>query len=239
MVDKKYIDIHSHILSGMDDGAKSMQESLEMLRIAEQEGIRIVYATPHYMPGKGRPSKKIIEQKIEELQKYAKEEKIGVTVRPGAEYYYMEEILELFEQEQVITLGNSNYVLIEFEPFADRLYIKNALCEILAYGYIPILAHVERYRSLMTKDFLELEDLHQIGVQMQINSRSVEGKLGLKIQKNVRKLLKKHLVDYIATDAHSTNNRRPYIKKTAELVARKYGEKYRDEILFINAIEYL
>lgn len=239
MADKQYIDIHSHILPGMDDGARNIEQSLEMLRIAEEQGICIMYATPHYMPGKGKPSIERIERKIRELQDAADQAGIRVSIRPGVEYYYMEEILELFEQGKVITLGDSNCVLIEFDPSADRLYIRNALEEVISFGYTPILAHVERYISMMEKGFTYVEEYRNMGVMMQVNSASVSGDVGKKTQKNVKAMLKKHLIDFVATDAHSARSRAPYMEKTAKLLEKKYGKKYRDQLLHENATKYL
>mgnify|MGYP003197737902 CR=1 FL=1 len=127
----EYIDMHSHILPGMDDGSKNMDMTLAMLRLAEEEGISTIYTTPHCMPGKGRPTLAKVEEKIRLVQEMADEEGIHITLKKGTEYYYIEEMSEWMEEGKIITLGDSHCVLVEFEPYAEEKYIRNAAREIL------------------------------------------------------------------------------------------------------------
>ena len=150
----EYIDMHSHILPGLDDGSKNMDMTLAMLRVAEEEGIRIIYTTPHCMPGKGHPTLAKVEEKIRLVQEMAAAEGIQITLKKGTEYYYIEEMSEWMEEGKIITLGASNCVLVEFEPYAEEKYIHNAVREILGFGYQPVIAHVERYRNLMSGNSL-------------------------------------------------------------------------------------
>ena len=144
-----FIDIHSHILPNMDDGSHSDEESLEMLRIAYEEGTDLIYATPHNMPGKGRPSPEKVYAAVDRLQGLADDAGIPIQILPGTEYYFREEVMDIFEQDRAIPFGDSPYVLVEFEPMADRNYIRNCLRDIRGTNYTPVLAHIERYLKAM------------------------------------------------------------------------------------------
>jgi protein-tyrosine phosphatase len=229
-----YIDIHAHILPGLDDGSKSMEQSIAMLRTAYSQGITSIVATPHNMPGKGCPPVSIVTDKVNELNMTADSIGIPVKIYTGTEYYFRQEILELFQKEEAITLGNSDCVLVEFEPMVERIYFRNALRDILATAYIPVIAHVERYAKIM-QDASILKELKKMGVLIQVNTSSVTGDNGFAIKRNVRKLLKEQLVDFVGTDAHSDGHRAPLMDKCARLLCQKYDTAYADALLFENA----
>lgn len=230
----RYIDIHAHVLPNMDDGSRSLRQSISMLRMACEEGIRLMIATPHNMPGKGCPAAELIRAGVERLMEVAVQEDLPIEIICGTEYYYREEVLELLEAEQGITLGNSDCVLVEFDPMVERVYFCNALRDILGTGYRPIVAHVERYGKVL-EDISLLHDLKKMGILLQVNAMSVTGENGRQTKKAVRKLLKETLVDFVATDAHSDGRRAPYMAKCAEVLYRKYGRDYADALLFGNA----
>ena len=220
-----YIDMHSHILPGMDDGSRSMGQTLRMLETAVSEGITTMMATPHNMPGKGCPPGSVVRRKVDELRRTVEQEGIPLEIVAGTEYYYREEVLDILDSEDAVTLGNSDCVLVEFEPLAERNYIRNALRNILGLGYRPVIAHVERYAKLM-EDTAVLGDMRKNGILVQVNAMSVTGDNGRQAKKDVRNLLKKGLVDFVATDAHSDGRRAPYMEKCAEVLYRKCGTEY-------------
>lgn len=233
-----YIDMHSHILPGMDDGSRSMGQTLRMLETAVSEGITTMMATPHNMPGKGCPPGSVVRRKVDELRRTVEQEGIPLEIVAGTEYYYREEVLDILDSEDAVTLGNSDCVLVEFEPLAERNYIRNALRNILGLGYRPVIAHVERYAKLM-EDTAVLGDMRKNGILVQVNAMSVTGDNGRQAKKDVRNLLKKGLVDFVATDAHSDGRRAPYMEKCAEVLYRKCGTEYADRLLFGNAEAFL
>ena len=116
----EYIDMHSHILPGLDDGSKNMEMTLAMLRVAVEEGIGTIYTTPHCMPGKGHPTLAKVEERIRLVQEAAEAEGIQITLKKGTEYYYIEEMSEWMEEGKIITLGDSHCVLVEFEQCSQR-----------------------------------------------------------------------------------------------------------------------
>ncbi len=234
----RYIDIHSHILPGLDDGSRSIQQSLEMLRIAYEEGIELMIATPHNMPGKGQPSQETVRKRAEKLQELAKQEDILIPILIGTEHYFREEVLEALEDEAGITMNSSEFVLIEFEPMVEKTYFRNALRDVLGTGHRPIVAHVERYAKVM-EDKTMLADLKKMGVLIQVNAASVIGDNGRQAKKDVKWLLKQRLVDFVATDAHSDGRRAPFMNKCAKYLYKKYDAEYVNELLYANAQRYL
>lgn len=231
-----YIDIHSHILPGMDDGARSMEQSLAMLKIACDEGIETIIATPHNMPRKGCPSKETVERKVEKLKEAVQEAGLSIEILMGTEYFYREEVLEIFEEERGITMAGTDKVLIEFDPGTDAKYIRNAAREILSFGYKPVIAHVERYAKLLDKRFEAIADLRKMGALIQVNAGSVMGNYGWKTKRITRALLKKELVDLLGSDAHSDGRRAPRMKDCAEYVGKKMKKPYSEYLLSAKAL---
>lgn len=233
----KYIDIHSHILPGLDDGAKSMEKSLEMLEIAREEGISKIILTPHNMPGKGCPTREVLEERMSQLRESAREAGIQIELYLGTEYFYREEVSELLERGEAVTMASSRYVLLEFYPGEDTSYIFNTVREVYSLGYKPVIAHVERYERLM-KNKDDIKALKKMGALLQVNVSYIVGEYGHWRKMQVNRLLKERLVDFVATDAHSTGKRAPRLKKCAAYLYKKYGEEYADALLFGNAQKY-
>ncbi len=233
-----FIDMHSHVLPGLDDGSKSMEQSLAMLRIAESEGISTIIATPHNMPGKGRPSREKLEERLAQLREEAEYEGIAIEIQLGTEYYYREEVCEIFDREEAVTMAASDCVLLEFNPFEEKSYIYNAVRETFSTGYSPIVAHVERYEQLMKKTEY-VHTLKDMGALIQVNASSVIGENGFRVKRDVRKLLKEGYVDFVSTDAHSDRNRAPRMAKCAAYLYKKYGAQYAERLLYKNAEKYL
>lgn len=233
----KFIDVHSHILPGLDDGSKGLEQSVAMLRIAYEEGIGTIVATPHNMPGKGCPSAETIRKRMEALRQAAVAEGIPVRLLMGTEYFYREKVLELLEENRAITYPGTNCVLVEFDPFADRLYIRNAAREIWALGYVPVLAHVERYASLMEKNYAVIADMRKMGALIQVNCSSVIGENGRKVQKDVKALLKAGLVDLVGTDAHGDGRRAPRMMECQKYIEKKFGSGTVEQLFCARALK--
>lgn len=230
------VDVHSHILPALDDGSRSMEESLEMLRIAYEEGIRTMIATPHNMPGKGCPDRAKVEKRLSELRTRASAEGIEMKLLLGTEYFYRSDLLEEFEEGKVITMDNTHFVLIEFDPGVNRTYAKNAVRELMALEYRPIIAHVERYPALMEKRSEAVKELRTMGALIQINAGSVVGNLGFRTKQQVKSLLERGLVDLIGSDAHSSRHRAPRMQECARYLRKKYSEEYADHLLTAAAL---
>lgn len=233
-----YVDIHTHILPGVDDGSQSMETTLEMLRMAQDEGITHIIATPHYRSGRFRADSVGLHEKLQKVQKAAKENSISIKLYLGNEIYYRSELEDKLQSGELCSMNDTEYLLIEFSPMESFSYIRNAVDEVFGMGYIPIIAHVERYQC-MVKKMDNVRELKGMGCHIQVNAASVIGKNGLACKWFVRKLLKQELADYIGTDAHNNQDRRPMMQKCAKLLYRKYGAAYADALLFGNAMENL
>ncbi|MCM1119049.1 MAG: protein-tyrosine-phosphatase [bacterium] len=229
------VDIHCHILPGVDDGSRSVSQSCRMLDIAWENGIRAIVATPHYMPEGRHPAPETLRRLTEELRKYASLQQYNLEIYEGNEIYYHQEVPELLEEGKILPLAGSRYVLVEFSPADDARYIRNALSELQAAGYEPILAHVERYMSLCGKNGDRIGELREMGVLIQVNANSIEGKMGPVAKKTVHNLLKKQWVDFVATDAHSDRSRSHAIEDCVKMLRRKYPAEYVEDILGGNA----
>ncbi|MBR1931130.1 MAG: protein-tyrosine-phosphatase [Lachnospiraceae bacterium] len=233
-----FTDVHCHILPGLDDGSQSMDETLEMLRIAEAEGIRRMIVTPHYKEGRRSADPDTILRRMEEVQRLLEDEGIDIRLYPGNEIYYTSELEEKLESGRILSMNYTEYLLVEFSPFEDYIYIRNAMDNIRSLGYTPILAHVERYECML-KDRKHVEEMRALGCMIQVNASSVTGENGSKVKRFVHKLLKLALVDFVGTDAHNTGRRKPALWKCAELLYKKYGAEYADALLTGNAEEIL
>jgi protein-tyrosine phosphatase len=230
----QYIDIHSHILPCMDDGARNIEMSLAMLRIAEKEGISDIIVTPHYRRGHYKGDRKQMEKMLAEMRSQMKKEGIQINLYPGNEIYYRSDLEEKLESGSLSSMNDSEYVLIEFSPMEDFMYVRSAVEELFSIGYTPIIAHVERIKCI-EKKIEYARTLKKMGCELQVNAASATGEVGFWCKRFVHSLLKEGLVDYIGTDAHNVDNRKPEIKKCAEMLYKKYGRDYADCILFKNA----
>ena len=234
----KYIDIHSHILPFMDDGARDEKMSLEMLKIAEQEGISDIIVTPHYRRGHYKGERKDTDRVLARMRELMKKEGIQVRLHPGNEIYYRSELEEKLESGALSTMNDTDYVLVEFSPMEDFMYIRSAVEELFSIGYTPIIAHVERIQCI-EKKIEHARTLKKMGCELQVNAASAMGDVGFFCKRFVHKLLKEKLVDYMGTDAHNVEKRPPKMKRCAEMLYRKYDREYVDRILYGNAVKRL
>ena len=150
-VNMGYVDIHSHVLPYMDDGSQDMETTMDMLRIAEAEGISDIIVTPHYKSGRFKGDSAQMHKLLESVRERIYEAEMQINLYPGNEIFYRSELEERLETGELSTMNRSSYVLVEFSPMEDFLYIRNAMEDIFSMGYIPILAHLERYQCMHMK----------------------------------------------------------------------------------------
>ena len=223
-----FMDMHCHILPGIDDGSRSIEETQKMLAIAAKEGCTDIIATPHFKLGSKNAPPDRIRQMVREINEIAAD--YGITLYPGNEIYYCEEIEELLNENKVLTLNDTDQVLVEFSPMDPYARIQNGLTHILEIGYTPVLAHIERY-SCMVGQIGDAERLFDLGVRIQINAGDLLGELGAPVRKYLEQLLKLEFVDFIGTDAHRgehhTKHRGlpPREPRMKECLNRLYGSK--------------
>lgn len=229
-----YIDMHCHILPGVDDGAKDPEEMKEMLRIAYKDGIRCIIATPHHHPRRGKERVEILREKAVMLREAAHEIDEHFRIYLGTEIYFGQDIPDKLLKKEILTMNRRNFVLVEFSP-SDRFeYIRQSLQQLQMKGYEVILAHVERYQCI-TENIEYAEELREMGVLLQVNAGSISGMSGRKIKKAVKTFMDRDMIFCVGTDAHNTGKRVPHMRKAAEYVEKKYGQEYMRRIFFSNA----
>ncbi|MFK5938715.1 MAG: capsular biosynthesis protein [Sulfurimonas sp.] len=193
-------DLHSHLIPNIDDGVKSLEESVHIIVQLKDLGFKKIIVTPHIMSHRFPNNKKSIYQGYLSLKNELIERKIDFDIKVAAEYYYDEHFLELIENKELLTFGD-NYVLFEcsyqLKPFA----LEQTVAKLRKAGYKAILAHPERYSYYNKKsDYLRLK---KMGLLLQINAISMEGFYGKIIQKKVEKIVNLGIVDFIGSDIHS------------------------------------
>ncbi|MEG0962445.1 MAG: CpsB/CapC family capsule biosynthesis tyrosine phosphatase [Lachnospiraceae bacterium] len=218
-----FIDIHSHCLCSLDDGAHNIEETKIMLKEAYQQGIRTIITTPHFHHHRGHASKAEIDLTLDIVQEAIQELLPGMKLYTGNELYYTSKLPELLQQEKVYTMAESQYVLIEFSPKEEFAGIRNGLYEIQGEGYWPILAHVERYECFQ-KNFQQMEMIYDMGIYLQVNANSITNGHSWGTKQFIKRLLKEDMIHFIATDAHDAKERKPEIAECINFLEKKCGK---------------
>ncbi len=232
------IDIHSHFLPGLDDGARSPSDTLAMLRIAVAEGISDVIATPHFHQGRYTASPDAVLRTIDKARQAVEAKRIPIRLYPGNEIYYFDDMLPSLKRKSILTMNGSDLVLVEFSPGVMFRTLQNAMDRLMNEGYQPILAHAERYACLL-KETDGAFFLHDMGVSIQINASTVTGENGAEGKRFAHRLLRERAVDHIGTDAHGREHRTPEIEQCRKTLEKKYGADYAYQILRGNAEKIL
>ena len=224
------VDIHSHILPGLDDGSKSLEESVEMLKMAVAAGTTDIVATPHansefaFQPD-------LIAQKLAELTAA-----VGQSIRiyTGCDFHLQyENIQDALEHPTKYTINHKNYLLVEFSDLiifnttADIFYqLRNA-------GMVPIVTHPER-NWLLQKRFEAISEWVAEGACLQITGQSFLGRFGRHAREYAEKLMKAGLVHFVASDAHGTKDRTTELREAFEYVSHKYGQDRAEQLFVTN-----
>ena len=229
-------DIHTHILGGVDDGAKNSDEMKEMLDIAYNDGIRHICFTPHFKIYHFRNEGEInaynskIEESFDKAVEYAKEKYPDLSVYLGNEVMYHSGVIDSSDSKLCKRINGGSYMLVEFQPNISIYDMRNAVSKILRKGFIPVIAHIERYDELVKKPNFAWE-LKQYGALLQVNASTVvKAKLG-KTASFLKFLFKKSYVDVIASDSHSTDVYKPILSRARDKIIRKYGENVAKRVL--------
>lgn len=221
-------DIHSHILPGVDDGSKNMQMSIQMIEEAYRQGIRYMVATPHYTPGEKNPSVEHLEKVHKELCEEVVKRNLNVKIGLGNEVLYSPSVIQDLEEHKIhlmpeeFTKMKGNVVLVEFSPKDDYKTIYEAVKKLVSNMYTPIIAHVERYENINSRE--KYNELKEAGAKFQINVRTLKKAGNKQFVKRAHQLIRDGLVDYLGTDAHNVTSR---TVDTREMVG--FIEKYSND----------
>ena len=195
------VDVHSHLVPGIDDGVQSMDEALEMIRVFENLGYQKLITTPHVMSFRFPNSAEIIQSGVYALNRVLKSEGISVEISAAAEYYLDEHVISLIEKREILTLFD-NQLLFELPPTLMPPNLLEIIHEIKLAGYTPVLAHPERYRYFHG-DFSKYENLKEKGVLFQLNLVSLAGFYSKEVKEIAKKLVARGMVDLVGSDAHT------------------------------------
>jgi len=219
------IDIHCHILPGIDDGAKTIEDSLAMAKAAAEEGIHTIIATPHHKNNQFNNKKTDILHYVDELNKAFAKENMAMKILPGQEVRIFGEVLEDYEKGEILTLNHTKYLFIEFPSSSVPRYAERLLYDIQTQGIIPIIVHPERNKELQEKPEL-MYQLVQNGALTQVTGASVCGYFGKKVKQFSEQLIEANLTHFIASDAHNTTTRTFKMNQAFDEIEAAFGSDY-------------
>ena len=226
------VDLHCHILPGVDDGAQNMEQSLAMARIAWEGGTKLIVATPHCgLPGQpGNFWCPPLAERFRDFRRALREAEIPVQILPGMEFFGGEDLGDLLRQGKLMPLGGSRYLLVEFYFDESATYMENVLEQAAAGGLIPVVAHPERYRAIQRAPE-RIADWFGRGYIIQANKGSILGDLEPGAEETVWELLEHGLIHVVASDAHSHLRRTPDLSRVRRHLERALGERYTSLLL--------
>lgn len=222
------IDIHSHIVAGIDDGSKDIEMTINMLKKAEKSGTTDIVATPHFMRGRFEVEYNEVLKKVEELKQISRENNIDINIYAGQEVYYSKNILEYYNDKMIGTINNTKYMLIELPMLEFNIdEVINTIYELQIRGIVPIIAHPERYKPFIKKPSM-INSLIKEGMLFQLNAGSITGSFGKEVKKTATKYLENNIYSFIGSDAHRDRGRDTDIKEALGILERNQKK------LFIN-----
>lgn len=232
-------DIHSHILFNVDDGSPSLKTSLDILKKEYSQGVRNVICTPHYHAGECKTENDLIKENFLVLQKEAKERFPELTLYLGNEIMACNDMSDMLLNGELFTLADTRYVLVEFYPTVVFPQMEKYISSLLNNGYIPIIAHCERYKCMRSAIKIindkNISHLVEMGAYLQVNVTSVFGSE----HKFVSKLIEKDYLHLVASDAHSLGRRGVYWEECVNYLEKKYNKEYLNWLLIQNPVKVL
>ncbi len=226
-------DVHSHIIYDVDDGSYSLEESIALIKKLKEVGFDNIIMTPHYISGTEYSSfNKEKLYKLEVLRAKVKEENIDINLYLGNEIFITDHIIEDIKDNKIYSLNNTKYILFEI-PFHNQIIgLTDIIYELKVAGYIPVLAHPERY-AYFQKNYQLVDELKKEGLLFQCNFSSILGNYGREAKKLLKYMLNNKYVDYLGTDIHHID--RTYVidnfTKIIKAFTKVAGSDYLNEIL--------
>mgnify|MGYP005778473829 FL=1 len=240
----KMHDIHMHIIPGADDGSWSLDMSLSMIYMAFQQGIERIIATPHSSAFDQHPE--LVKEGFQELKDHIAKRLPWIRLYSGCEVACsagnMKKVLERLQKGSYPTLNHTDHVLTEFSVRIEKEEAVSCAKQLLAAGWIPVLAHAERYRQLFDREEKNgdcMKELKDLGCRIQINVYSVFDEENETIKQNALDLVKNGYVDFLGTDAHRMNQRPPSAEAGLRFLYENFDKDYIDRIAFLNGEELL
>ncbi len=226
------IDIHCHILYGVDDGAEDVAVSRKMIDRMAEIGVTDIITTPHFRHHMFAYPSEQIEEVFHIIKEYAATKQINLY--PGCEYHVDHDIFDNLASRRVHSMADTSYVLTEYSYSSDLDRILHYTQELIMRGWQPIIAHVERYEVFQRKPLL-IEEVIDVGALIQVNANAVLGLDGRGLKKTAKKLLDHGLVDFIASDAHDLDERSTHMDECFAYIRKKYGDETAQVLFEENA----
>lgn len=229
------IDLHCHILPGLDDGAQSLEESVAMAKAAEEDGIKTIVATPHlFRENFNYKDLGIIEEKRMELTGALKDNSIQVEILAGAEVHISHNLIdEIRKNRKYLVLDRSSFMFVEFPPDHVFTGVKELFFELMSEGITPIIAHPERNSVFIHTPRL-LYELVQMGALSQANSGSFTGMFGSDVEEAVFRFLKLNLIHFIGSDGHNSRSKTPKLREAVKRAETIVGEERAKALVMEN-----
>lgn len=224
-----YVDIHTHILPGIDDGSTDWTQTERMLQMQQEQGVTEIIATPHFDMEQNLQDPDRLRRLVAEANEHAKKAAPAITLYTGCEVLWSPGIVEAYRAGRILTLADSSYLLVEFYPRSPYREIEEGISSLVREGLIPVIAHVERYQHLMT-EYDRLLELMKMGALMQMNSRSLLGKRFDKRVKICRKMVQNGFIHFLGSDCHNEEERPPKMQEPYDTIVRICGRQTADEL---------
>lgn len=233
MQETGYLDFHTHVLPGIDDGSLDKEMTMEMLQTLYKEGVRTVLATSHSYPDRKGISAKEQRALTEEVNAMAKTIAPDLQVLTGNELYYRDSLVKELQEEEVLTLADSKYILVEFHPSERYDRIQEAVSRLIQNGYYPVIAHIERV-GVLIENKKNVKQLVEMSCYMQVNSKSLMGGFFDKRTKAILALMKENLIHFIGSDCHNLETRPPQMEQCVKKLYKKLPKEIVDRVLIRN-----
>ena len=236
-----FVDLHSHVTWNVDDGIENKEDSYTALKMAKQDGIEHLVLTPHYIPGRfKKEDHDEITEVMDECIQYAKG--LGIHAYKGCELFLNEDYLDMLDQHLFHSINDTKYLLVEFDVRKDLNENDSAedkLFEISIKGYVPVIAHVERY-FYQKIDLKRIAEWVDMGYVIQVNRTSLLGMNGNSVKQNARKLIESNLVHVVSTDTHRIHGSRiAKMSDVYEYLKKEYGKDNADLLCYVNGMNIL
>lgn len=228
---KGFVDIHSHLLPGIDDGAKNLEHSSKLIQKLESYGVQQCITTPHVLGDVYPNTPSTILEKLELVKKELKRKNSTVSIKAAAEYMLDEQFLKILASGEALLPLKDKQVLVEMSYFSPPINLYDMVFEMQLKGYQPILAHPERYQAYHT-NFKEFYKLKASGCLLQLNLLSLTMHYGLGVQKTAEKLIAADLYDVVGTDTHHENHLLLLQKISTKKNKKKIGKLLENNLRF-------
>lgn len=228
---EKFIDIHCHILPGVDDGARGLDDALAMLRMAQEDGTGALVLTPHY---RGRYKQNTPQQLTEAFERLRQAAPGSMELYLGNEVAYEKDVEDKLTEGRALSLNGGRYVLLEFDGRTTYFQATHGVMELVGAGHVPVIAHVERY-PVFQQDRSLVDTVMDMGALIQVNADSIMGVNGFRVKRFCHWLLKERRAHFVASDSHDTCDRPPKLRDCFEHIRKKYGEDYAAALFWKNA----